>query len=916
MVLFDCHLDGIEDVAGEKAPTTTIAVAGVDGSGLGLVHQSAQRALAVMQAWLSDERFSSSRLVLITSGAVAVGPGEDLPGLALSPVWGLVRSAQSESPERFLLVDIDGDEASWAALVTALALGEPQLAIRQGVVLAPRLARAGSGGVLAAPESVSEWRLSAGAGGTLEGLSLVPSPEATEPLEPGQVRVGVRAGGLNFRDVLIALGMYPGEATIGSEGAGVVLELGPGVEDLAVGDRVMGLLAGFGPVSITDRRVIVHSPKGWSFAQAAAVPVAFTTAYYGLVDLAGLKSGERVLVHAGTGGVGMAAVQLARHLGAEVFATASPSKWQTLRSMGLDEAHIASSRTLEFKERILEQSDGRGVDVVLDSLAGEFVDASLDLLSEGGRFIEMGKADIRDPNKVAEDHPGVFYRAFDLMDAGGERIQEMLGESLELFDAGALKRLPVTAWNIHRAPQAFRFMSQARHTGKIILSPPPAPLNSRGTVLITGGSGTLGALIARHLVTEHGVGYLLLASRRGEDAEGARELRAELESLGAQVRIAACDVSERDQLKALLESIEDEHPLSAVVHAAGMLDDGVIGSLTPERLDRMLLAKADAAWHLHELTECMDLSMFVLFSSASAALGSPGQGNYAAANAFLDALAAHRRARGLPGTSLAWGLWEATSEMTGNLSDSDISRITRSGLRMIASEEGLQLFDGALSSGEALMLPIPLDLQALRAHARVGALPVLFSDLVRVPTRRSSDEGRSLARRLASTPEDEREGVVLDLLRTQIASVLGHPNPETIDTQHTFKELGFDSLTAVELRNRLNTTTGLHLPATLIFDYPTPLAVARHLLGVLVQQGIGAGLGADAELDKLELMLSSMASDDVERIKITARLQALLFGLGDPKAGEDAVTVGEEVSLESATDDEMFDLIDRELGGL
>ena len=242
-----------------------------------------------------------------------------------------------------------------------------------------------------------EWRVAAGGGGTLEGLGLVAAPEALERLGLDEVRVGVRAAGLNFRDVLIALGMYPGEAVMGGEGAGVVLEVGPGLRGLCVGDRVMGLLpGGFGPVAVTDHRVVVRVPDGWSFVQAASVPIAFLTAYYGLVDLAGLREGERVLVHAAAGGVGMAAVQLARHLGAEVFATASEGKWGVLRGLGLDDAHIASSRTVEFGERFLEGTGGRGVDVVLNSLAGEFVDASLGLLAGGGRFIEMGKTDVRD----------------------------------------------------------------------------------------------------------------------------------------------------------------------------------------------------------------------------------------------------------------------------------------------------------------------------------------------------------------------------------------------------------------------------------------------------------------------------------------------------------------------------------------
>jgi NADPH:quinone reductase-like Zn-dependent oxidoreductase/acyl carrier protein len=712
---------------------------------------------------------------------------------------------------------------------------------------------------------------------------------------------------LNFRDVLIALDMYPGESTVGGEGAGVVWELGPGVEGLAAGDRVMGLLAGgFGPVSVTDHRLITRVPAGWSFAQAASVPTVFLTAYYGLVDLAALKPGERVLVHAGAGGVGMAAVQLARYLGAEVFATASPGKWEILRRLGLDEAHIASSRTLEFKERFLGESGGRGVDVILDSLAGEFVDASLDLMAEGGRFIEMGKTDIRDSGALAESHPGVSYRAFDLIEAGPERIGEMLGELLGLFGEGVIEPLPITVWDVRRAPEAFRFMSQARHTGKNVLMLPPPSIDTQGTVLVTGGTGTLGALMARHLVSQHGVRHLLLASRRGQDAEGASELRAELESWGAQVRIEACDVSEREALQALLDSVAKEHPLCAVVHTAGVLDDGVIGSLSARSMEEVMAPKADAAWYLHELTEHMDLQAFVLFSSAAGVLGGAGQGNYAAANSFLDALATHRRACGLPGISLAWGLWEEVSGMSGGLSEIDVSRMTRSGVRALSGEHGLALFDEALGAGEALVLPLSLDLQALRARTRTGTLPALFGELVRVPARRMDEQGASLAQRLASTPEAEREGVVLELVRVQVATVLGHGSSEAIETRRTFKELGFDSLAAVELRNRLNTATGMRLPTTLVFDYPTTSAVAWYLLSEIAQEETAAP--GDAELEKLEHVLPSIASDSSERARITARLQSLLSTLSQSQQGGGGVAVAETIDV--ASDDELFRYLD------
>ncbi len=445
---------------------------------------------------------------------MGVGVGEGCVGLVQAPVWGLVRAAQAEFPGRFVLVDVDGEEASWGVLPGVLGGGEAQLAVRGGKVFVPRLGRLVGSGSLVVPEGVGAWRLDVCAGGAQGELELVGAPELGVPLGVGQVRVGVRAGGLNFRDVLLALGVYPGEASIGSEGAGVVLEVGPGVGDLCVGDRVMGMFPGFGPVAVADRCLLACLPEGWSFARGASVPAAFLTAYYALVDLAGLRAGERVLVHAGAGGVGMAAVQLAGYLGAEVFATASPSKWETLRELGLDDAHIASSRSSEFRERFLEVTGGRGVQVVLDSLAGEMVDASLDLLVEGGRFIEMGKTDVRDPDVIAAGYPGVSYQAFDLMEAGGERIGVMLDELLGLFERGALRGLPVAVWDVRRAPEAFRYMQQARHTGKIVLSVASA-LDPAGTVLVTGGTGALGALTARRLVVGHGVRRLLLVSRRG-----------------------------------------------------------------------------------------------------------------------------------------------------------------------------------------------------------------------------------------------------------------------------------------------------------------------------------------------------------------------------------------------------------------
>ena len=815
------------------------------------------RALAWAQAWLGDESLGESRLLLVTHGALAARPGDAASDLVHAPLWGLIRSAQTESPGRFVLADVDDREASYGQLAAAVATSEPQLALRDGAAFAPRLVHATSSAALVLPPDAGFWRLDVTTPGTLENLALVPAPEADAPLADGQVRIAMRAAGVNFRDVLMTLGLLPKTEhwrTIGFEGAGIVVETGPEVTTLVPGDRVMGLVnvtSAFAPVAVADQRVLAKIPCGWSYEQAASVPAVFLTAYFALVDLADLRMGEAILVHAAAGGVGMAAVQLARHLGADVFATASPSKWAALRGAGIDEDRIASSRTLDFEARFVAASAGRGVDVVLDCLAREFVDASLRLLPRGGRFIEMGKTDVREPQVVAAEHPGVAYRSFDLGEAGPERLGAMLTELVELFERGALEPIPITPWDVRRAPEAFRFLSQARNVGKVVLTIEPA-LDPDGSVLITGGTGTLGAAVARHLVGERGARHLLLTSRRGAATPGAAELERELTARGARVEIAACDVADREALAALLATVDPRHPLTAVVHTAGVLEDGVIASLTPAALDAVLRPKVDGAVNLDELTRCEDLSAFVLFSSMAGLLGSPGQGNYAAANCFLDALAQHRRALGRPATSIAWGLWAQASGMTGHLTAADAARLSRDGLRSMADRDGLALLDAAMAMDEPILAATSLDMSALSAAAAGRSVPSLLRRIVRPRVRRaravqSKGSGvASLSTRLAGLPAGAREAAVLDVVRVQVAVVVGHTGPEAVDPARSFRETGLDSLTSLELRNRLNMALGLRLATTVTFDHPTPAALATHVLVLLGGTG-GAPDAVDFE---------------------------------------------------------------------
>ncbi|MEU8774109.1 type I polyketide synthase [Streptomyces sp. NPDC048606] len=422
--------------------------------------------------------------------------------------------------------------------------------------------------------------------------------------------------------------------------------------------------------------------------------------------------------------------------------------------------------------------------------------------------------------------------------------------------------------------------------GRTAPNDPPPPFRADGTVLVTGATGTLGRLVARHLVTEHGVRHLLLTGRRGLTAEGATDFEAELTALGARVTTAACDVADRSALTALLATIPAEHPLTGVIHAAGVTDDGVVPALTPERVDHVLRPKVDAALHLHELTRDTDLSAFVLFSSVSATLGGAGQANYAAANAFLDALAQRRRAAGLPAVSLGWGLWAEDSAMTGKLHSADLARIRRMGLAAMDSATGLALFDAACAADEDVLFPAPLDTAGLRVQATEGKVPTLLRALVKPPARpahgRPDDTGAAPADRadallssLAGLPEAEQERLLNDLVRRQVATVLGHATPDQVETERPFKELGFDSLTAVELRNLLGAVTGTRLPATLVFDHPTPLALTRFLLSELVGSTAVEGVGSVAAVE-----VSVSVEDPIAIVGMSCRYPG---GVGSPE---------------------------------
>jgi acyl carrier protein len=471
-------------------------------------------------------------------------------------------------------------------------------------------------------------------------------------------------------------------------------------------------------------------------------------------------------------------------------------------------------------------------------------------------------------------------------------------------------------------------VSQARHIGKVVLTLPDGPGGGfgAGTVLITGGTGMAGGVIARHVVSRGGVRRVVLASRRGRAAEGTDELVADLTRFGAEVDVVACDAGDRAALAALLAGLPAQYPLTGVIHAAGVLDDAVIGSLTAERIDTVLRAKVDAAWNLHELTRDLDLSAFVVFSSMAGIVGSPGQGNYAAANSFLDALTTHRRAGGLPGLSLAWGLWEQASGMTQHLGDRDKSRMSRTGLAPLSDGQAVELFDAAMSGEQAVAVATRVDQAALTANA--AALPPLLSKLSSRPIRRVIDDAQSrmasmtgLRARLEGMTTERRHRELADMICADVAAVLGKPSLSDINADSAFQDLGFDSLTAVELRNRIKSGTGLTLSPTVIFDHPTPAALAEHLD---TQLAAGPATAEPPNLMRrfnditreLDRLLNQPDWKPEEKAHLAARVQDLLTivatGPDAPQPNGSHDTFDDDIG--TATDSQLFAILDEEVG--
>jgi acyl transferase domain-containing protein/NADPH:quinone reductase-like Zn-dependent oxidoreductase/acyl carrier protein/NADP-dependent 3-hydroxy acid dehydrogenase YdfG len=875
---------GVIALLGGQAATNPSDSHQLDGTALSSVSVGyCALATQLVQSLIRAGGSSPTPLWIVTRGATSIAPTEAVQNLAASSLWGLGRVIATEHPELSCVrvdLDPDADGESLKSLAAELSATdrEDQVVFRGGQRFVQRLMPLRSSGHGSAAPSTSASQVSSSGTptnepvqlsiperGTLGNLQLVPRPRQAPAA--GQVEIEVRAAGLNFRDVLNALGRYPGDpGDPGLECAGVVTAVGPGVSQPAVGDEVVATGFGcFSTYAITRAALAVRKPASLSFADAASVPVTFLTALYGLKHIAQLSAGQRVLIPAAAGGVGVAAVQMALAAGAEIFATAgSEEKRQYLKSLGVQ--HVLPSRTLDFADEVPRLTGGAGVDVVINSLAGDYIAKSLELVRPGGHFLEIGKTGIWTAEQVAEFRPGVHYTtiALDAMfDQQPELVGQLTRELMELLADGRLKAPPRREFPLADAVAGFRFMAQAKHIGKVVLTMPALPKTSidtdtsanatgathdakpieiRGdaTYLITGGLGGLGRRIAEWLV-ERGARHLVLMSRRPPNESAAMQIAA-FEQRGVRVRACQVDAANLTEITALVAEINGSSaPLAGVIHAAGVLDDGVLVGQTAERFTRVFAPKVAGAWNLDQATQSSSLDFFVLFSSLAAWLGSAGQGNYAAANSLLDALAADRHARRLPATSIAWGPW-ADAGMAAGLGEAGKRRFAAAGIELIPPQDGLNALGRLIDRREADVAVLPVDWAKFLSHSAPGEEPAMLRELAassRASAARRDRGALSQAASATATREavvpaigsaaaSPREGWHAAILEAA-TRVLGTDAGKQLASDQPLTEQGLDSLLAIELVGALRKLTGRNLPAALVFDYPTVDALAAFL---------------------------------------------------------------------------------------
>jgi acyl transferase domain-containing protein/thioesterase domain-containing protein/acyl carrier protein len=777
---------------------------------------------------------SGLRLWIATRGAQPVRPGEDI-SVAQSPVLGLGRTIINEFPKwPCRLVDLGLDDARTNArrlLQEILADdGETELAWRGQARFASRLSRTSlERHPPAVPVSdYSGFRLEIPASGVMDELALLEVPRR-EP-GPDEIEIGIHAASLNFRDVMKSLGIYPLnhelDLLLGDECCGRIVRIGRRVTNFKAGDEVIANGAGcFASHLTVPAALVVRKPARLSPVEAATIPVAFMTAWYALHHLGRIQRGEKILIHAATGGVGLAAVQIAKLAGAEIFATAgSDEKRNYLRRLGI--RHVMDSRSTTFADEIRQITRGAGVHLVLNSLAGEAIAKGLSVLAPGGRFLEIGKRDIYantavglrpfrnnlslfaiDMGQVLAGHPGT--------------VQGLLQAVLRRFRAGKLRPLPHQVLPVTQAADAFRLMAQAKHIGKIVLTmrdvvvtpkrlPPREQIRflPKASYLIAGGLGGFGLVVAKWLV-QHGAKHLVLTGRRGAATPAARRSVTELKRLGAKVLVVKADVAGKKAVTRVFRLAAKKHPpLRGIFHAAAVLDDGIILQLTPERFSPVMAPKVAGAWNLHCASTGLRLDHFVLFSSISSLVGAAGQANYAAANSFLDALAHHRRAVGLPALSVNWGALAEIGLLARNARAAE--HLAAHGVHSLAPAHATEML-GRLMQSDAMQIAF-MHIDWRKMFGQRSSLPPRFSEVFQASDREKSGDDAEIREFVLSLPPEKRMALIALKACESAAKVL-RMNPAKLDKNRPLKELGLDSLMAFELLNRLEMQFGISLPS-------------------------------------------------------------------------------------------------------
>jgi len=787
---------------------------------------------------------------------------DDCVGSPLSATtWALAGVIQNELPKlECKRIDVDRfDEDSNARLFGEVWVpdDETDIAIRGEDRFAARLvsAKDNPSGTLQIPDQ--PYQLGLSKFGVLSNLQLTPKKVAE--VSESEIEIEVKSAGLNFRDVLRALGMLQeyekeigilseADATFGFECSGVISKVGPQVKNLKPGDRVVALsTASMTSHLIVDERYAAKMPEGMNFDEAATIPLAFLTAHYGLVRLAKLKKGDKVLIHAAAGGVGQAAVAIAKSVGAEIFATASRGKWEFLKS--LDIKHIYDSRNTDFAQQLLADTDGSGVDVVLNSLNQEFIAKSVEALGSDGRFIEIGKIGIWSAEQFAEAKPTARYFPFDLGDEERKSpglIASMLAELMPQFESDQLAALPLKAYPMPQVVEAFRFMQQAKHLGKVVLQvPAPKPtganIRSEASYLITGGLGAIGMEVASWLV-DRGAQSILLTSRSANVSETVQVKLDAWKAGGVDIEVAALDVADAVRVEKLISKVQaTDRPLAGIFHAAGVLDDATLPQQTWQQFAKVMAAKVDGTWNLHQATAELDLDCFVCFSSIAAVIGSPGQANYAAANAYMDALCRKRQADGHAAISINWGPWSGGGMAAG----SDHRRWAGIGLSAIGPAEGMLALEELLATDRANVGVFPIEWSKFLKQFSRNKHPRLLDELAKAHRQiRSAGAASSggIRDQIRSASSEKRLGLIADFVSQHVATTLGITASQ-LDRQKPLAEMGLDSLMGIELKNGIEAELDIDIPMEAFSEETTANSLATV---------VGVAAGVEGELSEGE----------------------------------------------------------------